>query len=99
MQAEYRPGQGTDDVYTRWLPKYDKLTYEEKVLLCKRAIDHWGKQALKAEKTLGKTRSDITRKKRSERAAWCHQNISRWRNSLRECMISQGVLKRDTVPF
>jgi len=99
MQVEDHAGHRTEDVFTRWLPKYDEMSYQEKVLMCKRAIDVWQVQALKAERRIPKTRSDITRRKHSERAAWCHANVSRWRNSLRECMIAEGVLKRDTVPF
>ena len=99
MQVEDHPGYKVGDVFSRWLPKYEDLGYQEKVLLCKRAIDFWGSQALKAEKRIEKTRSDITRKKHSERLAWCHANVSRWRNSLRECMKKEGLLKHVSVLF
>lgn len=99
MQVEDHAGYKVGDVWTRWLPAYDKMEYHAAMTVCRRAIAHWQKQQRKAEGRIKVVRSSTTRKRWTDRHDWCRANVNRWQNSLREVMIKHGRLKQDRVPF
>lgn len=99
MQQQKHAGQQGTDLHTRWLPGYDKLSYQAQVQICKQAVAYWATQLNVAERRNSKVKTDIAKKRHSDRMGWCTANIRRWRNSLRQCMIAEGVLTQDVVPF
>lgn len=99
MQVEDHAGYLPTDVWVRWLPAYEALTYNELRLLCRKATQHWMKQQRHAEDRHRAVKTDIARKRWHTRAEWCRANVSRWQNSLRDAMIHRGKLTRETVPF
>ncbi len=99
MQVEQHAGYRDKDQWTRWLPEYETRSYQSKVILCKTAIAYWNKQLWLARLALDRVKTDIAKKRWNERIDWSRANVSRWQNTLTECMIEEGVLKRETVPF
>ncbi len=99
MQVEDPAGYKDTDKWTRWLPEYDTQTYSSKVVLCKTAISYWYAQRYIASGSTAHVKTDIAKKRWSDRWHWSNANLNRWQNSLTDCMIQEGVLKRETVPF
>lgn len=99
MQVEDHAGYKVTDIWTRWLPEYDKRSYQSKVTLCKGAIAHWEGQREKAAKSLQKVKTGPYKKRWNIRWHWCQTNIRRWENFLEDIMLAEGMLDRDDIPF
>lgn len=99
MQVEDHAGYKDTDIWTRWLPVYDDCSYAGKISICKKAITYWNREKWHASLALARVKTDVARKRWNDRIDWSSANERRWQNSLRDCMIAEGVLKHDTVPF
>lgn len=99
MQVEDHEGYIATDKWTRWLPEYDEYSYQAKVVLCKTALRYWGDNLSHATRRRMAVKTSIAKDRWDKRERWCQANVWRWRNTLREAMIGEGMLYGEKVPF
>jgi hypothetical protein len=99
MQAKQHASKKDSDVYDVWLPEFEQYSVRKMTAMVKNALDFWRREQEKVARAQNRVKSREARNRHNARWHYCNGMINRWHNTMRECLISHGLLVADVIPF